>query len=71
MPLTPLNFFILVMAAIRDRRLERELDDEVWAVWVADGSANPDGTLNHEVIRARATPLWEVIHAEDTASVVD
>ena len=69
----PLFFFILVYAAIRDRRLERELDDRVWAALVAKGYANPDGTTNDAATDPYFFPLdWSEVDAEPhPASMAD
>lgn len=75
MPLKPLDFFILIHAAIEYRRLERELEEEHMREMAAKGYYHPDGSLNVEAILANLSPITfeEIRHEyeEDIASMAD
>ena len=53
--------FCLVMAAIREREIDRAFDAEAHRELGEEGLLNPDGTLSVEAILASSIPFEEVL----------
>lgn len=57
MPLKPLDFYILVVAAHREREIDRAFEAKVHRELGEEGLLHDDGTLNIEAIIAGSHPF--------------